>query len=120
MQNELSPAKPLKLRNLALIKWKDPEGQTHRFDLASKVSSKWRDFGRRVDLDEGVMDGWQRELQGDTNQLWERVMDTWLKGQGQEEYECNWEGLFEMLEDVKMLGIVSDLKHALCEASAQK
>ena len=80
------------MRYLSLIKWKDPDGITRRFGLASKVSSKWRDFGRLIGLETNTMDSWQKELLGDANQLLERVMDAWLKGQGQDEYKCNWEG----------------------------
>lgn len=104
------------MRYLSLIKWDDSEGQTQKFELVSKVSSKWRDFGRQVQLDEDKMDGWQREKQGNTKELWLSVMDAWLKGQG-DEYQRNWEGLFEMLEDVNMKGVVEDLKHALSKAA---
>ena len=110
---------PLQLCYLQLIKWTTPQGETRRFRLIERVSSKWRKFGGRISLHPNVMDGW-RQCGETAESCWEKTMQLWLDGQGNKEYPASWESLYEMLEDVQLGGVVPDLKEAVNGASAQR
>ena len=78
----------------------------------NRVSAKWRKFGFRIGLERNQMENyWARERDNDA--CWEKVMEAWLKGQGQHLYPPTWEGLYEILEDVELGGVVSALKEAV-------
>ena len=63
------------------------------------------------------MENWAKET--DNEECWERVMDAWLEGQGQDEYPPTWEGLYVLLEDVQLGGHVTALKEAVESARLQ-
>ena len=101
----------LALKDLQLLKWTSPDGVVHRYCLVNHVSAKWKKFGRLINLTENQMKNWAKET--DNEGCWERVMEAWLEGQGQDVYPPTWQGLFEMLEDVQFGGVVPALKEAV-------
>ena len=107
----------LALKDLQLLKWTSPDGVVHRYRLVNHVSAKWKKFGRLINLTENQMKNWAKET--DNEGCWERVMETWLEGQGQDVYPPTWQGLFEMLEDVQFGGVVPALKEAVESAIPQ-
>ena len=105
-----------KLKHLLLIKW-ESEGAEHSYRLVNNVSSKWQKFGLMIDLTKNQMKNWAKET--DNEECWERVMEAWLEGQGQDEYPLTWEGLFKLLKDVEFQGVVPALKRAVESAASQ-
>ncbi len=106
-------ALPLSLKTLALIKWRDREGCEQTFRLVDKVSSKWRDLGKRLSIEPNILDGWEKEHQKDANSCWDKVMGDLIASGGTEEYPSTWEGVYQLLKDIKRGGIARDLKKAV-------
>lgn len=82
------------------------EGRKQRFSLKEKTSHKWRDIGFQLRLEKAQLDGFNEKNHGNNDLSWESVIYQWLTN-APEEYPANWEGLFELLEDV-MLGEVAN------------
>ena len=112
--NNYCTAPPLEMKYLKLIKWQSPDAE---YRLVEHVSSKWRQFGLQIGLTPDRMDGWFTEESRDAERCWEKVMQTWLDGQGQREYPPTWEGLYGLLRDVRKEGVVLEqLKEAVDRA----
>ena len=105
------------MKHLYLIQW-ESEGAEQDFRLVNRVSSKWKQFGRRINLEEDLMTTWDRQVRGNAEECWDMVMQRWLKGE-RHNYPLTWEGLFKLLKDVAFQGVVPDLKHAVESAASQ-
>ena len=58
------------------------------------------------------MENWASETR--SNEVcWDRVINAWLDGKGQDLYSQTWEGFYEMLKDVELGGHVPALKEAV-------
>ena len=113
--NYYCTALPLEMKYLKLIKWQSLDGALQKYRLVERVSLKWRQFGLRISLTQNRMDGWFAESR-DVERCWEKVMQTWLDGQGQREYPPTWEGLYGLLRDVQKEGVVPALREAVDKA----
>ena len=105
------------MKHLYLIQW-ESEGAEQDYRLVNRVSSKWKQFGRRINLEEDLMTTWDRQVRGSSEECWDMVMQRWLKGE-RHNYPLTWEGLFKLLKDVAFQGVVPDLKHAVESAASQ-
>ena len=99
------------LENLTEIDWKDSDGETHRLKIIDSISSKWYDaalclrFGdSREDYDQKYSSNRDRMIQ---------VFKRWIEVDGTDDYAFSWEGLFELLVDIKHKTDAEDLKTAL-------
>ena len=106
---EISPS--LKLLNL--LKWKDEYGVKHTFQLGSRVSTKWRDFGLLLSLELNELDGLDSCYRGVSSSCWNRVMEHWLNGGGEPDYPPTGEGLYLLLRDTEHPNIARDLRKAV-------
>ena len=109
-------ALPVEMRYLELIEWRSPAGVLQEYRLVEHVSAKWRQFGRQLNLTEDTLDGWHTETLAVARRCWEKVMQSWLGGQGQREYPPTWEGLYKLLRDVRKEAVVSVLREAVDKA----
>ena len=106
----------LTMKHLDLIKWIDDNGDVKKFSLSSHVSSKWREFGRQLNLEEDRMDGWEQQRMGNCLNCWCIVMSHWLSEQVSSNYEVSWDGLYELLSDVNFITTAKNLKIAVNSA----
>lgn len=97
---------------LYIIKWTDEKGNKRKFRLVSRVSNKWREFGRILGITENDMDGWFKQHLAFDSECWIKTMKYWLED-GSEHYPVTWDGLVEMLEDVNLAGVAKELKQVL-------
>ncbi len=116
MSLSLNIALPLSLKTLNLIKWRDSEGHEQTFRLAEKVSSKWRDIGLRLSIEANTLDGWEDQHQRDASRCWGKVMGKLIVSGGIDEYPSTWEGVYQLLKDIKCGGIARDLEEAVTHA----
>lgn len=99
-------------KNLTVIKWKNNEGQIKKFRLKSSTFHKWRDIGNFV-VSRQQLEVWAKEK--DAKECCEAVFSHWLDNPPPE-YPVTWEGLYELLDDSELSGVISELKHALKHA----
>ena len=102
----------LSLSSLSLLKWKDSQGEKRTFRLVDRVDSKWREFGLLLDLGPNQLDALYMNRLGQTDMCWNSVMEHWWKG-GSAQYPPTWEGLYLLLEDMRLSGIADELKEAV-------
>ena len=106
---------PFSLETLTLLKWKDAEGNIHRFYLINKAAAKWRDFGIRFGQ-ENELEGWEDDFRGKVRRCWCTVMSKWLDNDGTGEYPATWGGVVSVLEDVKLWKVARELERVLKSA----
>ena len=103
---------PLSLKTLTLLKWQDSKGGWLKFQLANKVSAKWRDFGYRFGQ-EDELEEVEEECRGKPRRCWCKVMSKWMENGGTPAYPASWEGLITALEDVEYCEVAKELERAL-------
>ena len=102
--------------NLSLIKWKDDQGQTHRFFLKDKISHKWCDIGECTELAFPELENISEKYHGDPKECCRAVLGQWLDNPPPD-YPTTWKGLLELLEDSQLGQVVSELRAILGKAS---
>ncbi len=112
----LNLALPLSLNSLNLIKWRDSEGHEQIFRLGEMVSSKWRDLGLRLSIEPATLDIWDIQYRKDASRCWGKVMGELIASGGKGDYPSTWEGVYQLLEDIKCGGVARDLKEAVTHA----
>ena len=81
-----------------------------RFELVTRVSSRWDSFGIHLGFPQDQLESWEKEYSRDTAKCWNKVMGQWLNNGGTKDYPATWEGLYELLEDVNYKQVAEDLK----------
>ena len=79
----------------------------------NRVSAKWRKFGRLLDLESNVLDGWDSQYRGKAEDCWDQVMQHWRKGGGGKVYPATWQGLYGLVKDVGCPAVAKQLKEAV-------
>ena len=97
------------IKTLHLLKWEDEQGIEQTFCLSNKVKSRWKDFGTLLNLVDEV-DAWDDKYRGDPDSCWKKVMKHWLDGGSEEDYPPTWEGLYDLLVDVRCSVVAKELK----------
>lgn len=108
------------LSNLNLIKWNDKDGRENEFRLVERVSAKWREFGRQIELDENILDGWYKYYLGNAKYCWDKVMQSWLDNGAKDYPKVTWSMLYEMLDDVNYAEVANELRTAVRRAILDK
>ena len=110
-QGLFAPVTPRKcsIKTLHLLKWEDEQGIEQTFCLSNKVKSRWKDFGTLLNLVDEV-DAWDDKYRGDPDSCWKKVMKHWLDGGSEEDYPPTWEGLYDLLVDVRCSVVAKELK----------
>ena len=73
------------------------------------MKSRWKDFGTLLNLVDEV-DAWDDKYRGDPDSCWKKVMKHWLDGGSEEDYPPTWEGLYDLLVDVRCSIVAKELK----------
>ena len=103
-----------------LLNWKDEQEQhKHAFRLVDEVSAKWREFGILLGLTTNQLDAYEQQNRGCVDTIWNRVMEYWLSGKCSE-YPASWDGLSELLVDVKCQEVAKELKQAVLKCCAAR
>ena len=102
--------------HVIVIKWKDDQGKTQRYRLIDKIRQKWQDIGKlvRIPLDE--LNSLSDKHKKDAAECCRAVLDTWMEAPPPG-YPVTWEGLIELLEDVDLGEVVTELKTVLHKAN---
>ncbi len=87
------------------------------YRLKEKVSTRWRDLGLRLSVEPAILDGWEDQHQRDASRCWGKVMGEFITSGGTGGYSPTWEGVYQLLEDIKCGGIARDLKEAVTHAN---
>ena len=98
-----------------LIKWKKGVMEK-KFKLVSRVSSRWKKIGYCIGLTLNDLENYKRETQSNQADCWDKVMQSWLDGQGSSSYPVTWKGLCMLLKDVDREKVAQDLEKALQKA----
>ena len=101
--------------HLQLIKWKDGQGQTHRFYLMDEIGNKWRTIGQQLNLLPSQLNEIASQFSDNATECCRAVLGEWLENPPTD-YPATWEGLMELLEDCRLAQVAVILKAALTEA----
>ena len=110
-----SGSERVKIQQLALIKWKDDQGQTQRFYLMEKIAYKWRTLGELLGLPFSKLQSLATEHRDKPEECCRAVLGQWLDNPPPD-YPITWEGLLELLEDGQLGQIVTELRNVLDKA----
>ena len=105
----------IKIQHLALIKWKDDQGCTHRFYLMDKIAYKWRTLGELLGLPFSKLQSLSAEHQNRPEDCCRAALGQWLDNPPSD-YPITWEGLLELLEDSQLGQVVAELRNVLDKA----
>ena len=95
-----------------VIKWKDDQGEMHKFRLMDKMKDKWEEI---ADLLHIPKDELSAKYGQDTAKCCRAVLDKWMKAPPPD-YPATWDGLMELLDDVELGGVLPELKTVLGKA----
>ena len=107
---------PLSLSAMKFLKWKDDWGRVQTFRLIDEVSSKWRDFGSIIGLQNNLLVAWEEQFLRNSARCWCEVMTQWVIGGQRCEYPVSWVGLYTMLDDVSCHEVSKRLQKAVASA----
>ena len=102
----------VKIQHLALIKWKDKQGQTQRFYLMDKIAYKRRTLGELLGLPFSEQQSLAAEHRDKPKDCCRTVLGQWL-GNPPPDYPATWQGLLELLEDSQLGQVVTELRNVL-------
>lgn len=104
------------MKDLQLIKWRDENGETREIYIIEKGSDKWTEIGDQFEIDRSVLreceDRWQYN-----SARFRFVLQKWLDNGGTPSYQCTWNGLIEVLRDVRHTTLAEDIRNALMSNS---
>lgn len=104
------------MATLTMLKWEDKNGGKQKFELIKLVSSKWKDFGIRLQQTMNDLEGWEVQYMRDFKLCWCKVMQEWLN-MGTSDYPATWKGVIVMLEDISFAEVARKLENALAMTS---
>ena len=99
--------------SLELLKWEDEQGCRQTFRLIDKVQSSWKKFGTILCLEHDMLESWEVQYQRDAPTCLKKVLKYWLDEGGVKDYPPTWEGLYNLLVDVKYSVVAKELKNVL-------
>ena len=87
------------------------------FSLVYKVSTKWQEFGSRLGQAPNLLKGWHKKHHGNAIQIWKEVMEHWLCSGGTQDYPATWEGLYSLLDDLRLSTVTAELRLAVSKCA---
>ncbi len=100
------------LKNLTLLKWTDRDGRPQTLGLRDDISCHWRDVGDLLELGSPSLEGIAIHRRDDVRLCCRDVLQDWLND-GSQSYPATWEGMLNLLEDIKLASISLKLRSAL-------
>ncbi len=103
------------MSNLVLLKWTDSKNEKHRIQIISELSPKWSDISDLL----GFSPALTQQIELNYHRVQDRckeVMRLWLSSEeGVYRYSTTWEGLIELLEDIELSSLASDIQEVVCQ-----
>ena len=96
----------------------DKRGETQKFYLMERISSKWRDIGELIGLSFERLNCLAREHHNIYIDCCRAVLGHWLENPPAE-YPITWRGLIELLQDSELGQMVTELKNALSRSNVK-
>ena len=119
VQGATVPVQPkpeqIKIQHLALIKWKDEQGQTQRFYIMDKIAYKWCKLGELLGLPFSKLQSLAADHRDKSEECCRAVLGQWLDNPPPD-YPTTWQGLLELLEDSQLGQVVTELRNVLDKA----
>ena len=105
------------MSNLVLLKWTDSNNKKQKIPIISELSHKWSDISYRLGFSPALTQ--QIELNYHRVQdSCKEVMRLWLSSEeGAYRYSTTWEGLIELLEDIELSSLASDIQEVVCQTT---
>ena len=107
---------PVDSKYLQLIKWKDGEGEIHRFHLIDMIANKWRSIGQTLGIKPAQLAGISKQYMENATDCCRDVLGRWLDNPPSD-YPVTWDGLVELLRDVQLSQVADELESALRNAN---
>ena len=98
---------------LALIKWKDDKGNSHRFRLIDEICMYWRDMGMYLGIPVSMLDVFREKTLNNPIECCQQVISYWLESDRTLRYPKKWDGVYELLTDIKCSQIAENLREAV-------
>ncbi len=103
------------MRNLVLLKWTDSNNKKQRIQIISELSPKWNDISDLLEFNPALT----QQIELNSHRVQDRckeVMRLWLSSKdGAYHYPTTWEGLIELLEDIELSSLASDIREVVCQ-----
>ena len=100
------------MNNLTLLKWKDKDGRPQTLGLIDAISFRWHKVGDLLKLNSSCIAAIASNHPGDVILCCREVLREWLND-GSQSYPATWEGMLNLLEDIKLASISLKLRSAL-------
>ena len=105
-------ASALTIGHLILLKWENEQGQELRLRILEEVCTKWKDIGGVIGLSPSRLDAIEKHRLGDMMECCRDVFSVWLQ-QEDESYPVTWDGVRELLKDMKLSAIAKKIDEFL-------
>ncbi len=103
------------MSNLVLLKWTDSNNKEQRIHIISELSPKWSDISDLLVFSTARIQQIRQDNSGVQDRCKE-VMRLWLDSEeGAYRYPTTWEGLIELLEDIELSTLASDIRKVVCQ-----
>ena len=105
------------MSNLVLLKGTDSNNKEQKIPIISELSHKWSDTSYRL----GFTPALTQQIELNYHRVQDRckeVMRLWLSSEeGAYRYSTTWEGLIELLEDIELSSLASDIQEVVCQTT---
>ncbi len=105
------------MSNLVLLKWTDSNNKKQRIQIISEFSPKWIDISDLL----GFSTARIQQIRQDNSRVQDRckeVMRLWLDSEeGAYRYPTTWEGFIELLEDIELSSLASEIQDVVCQTT---
>jgi len=99
---------------LQLVKWGNKFGETKTLRLYEVLATVWKKVSDLLKLDGNTITNVETKYNRDPEQCIRDVMRRWLNDENKSaNYQCTWNGLCQLLEDVELSTVSTHLKEAL-------
>ncbi len=103
------------MRNLVLLKWTDSDHKKHRIQIISQLSPKWSDVSDLLGFSTARIQQIRQDNSG-VQDCCKEVMRLWLDSEDRAcHYPTTWEGLIELLKDIELSSLASDIREVVCQ-----
>ena len=99
------------MKHLLLLKKKGKP--CRRLHLIEEMAPKWKVAGSLLGLSAARLERIKRDQQGEIFECCQDVMQAWLVDGGTEDYPNEWEGVLELLKDLKLSDLANKLQEML-------
>ena len=100
------------LDELLILKYTD-KGKKHKLRIVDEASHKWKDIANLICGDVNVTIKLEDLCRGDPNECLKRTFIDYFINKKPQGYTRDWNGLIELLDDIKLQTLAEEVKYAL-------